>query len=1055
MSPRFLWFFLGAGVGTWWATHKNMRVDCHVQRTLASSPVPQNSSESQLVQELRTRPMTQFDRGDVWGQERERVKHFGQSAEDTVAELSEVTLNTILHRCAAWVGSDVDPDTGTPIPRMVPTHPLEICILCNHPWISHNDDNPCQDPSHINFVFRRGGFASTNCGGFHSDQERWSFLTVCVCLAAWMSHRIISGSAAAVSTLSTTAVASPAPPSVSAPPTLSISSTLPPLTAFMGVPPPVTGSVGTRRTASALRTLPHNQVAMSSTSSYRGPRRSFPAGGSPFSPDATLLIVFYPMVIPGVHEPAGYGTITLKARNDNMAGILVRLHDHHLVFNVTVPRSGMASPTDFTRQIVAYFAAHNLSLPQSPIPLTDTESALFVNQPWALLSPTRRHDILTFQPHPTISASIFGYDEFVKLGKKFKHPDPARAARFGPVYGPIDHPTFSTQDLPVEDSLTLRHACFPFRVVDGLPFANTAIPMDPQCLGPLCPSVEPIRMATPPPLPLTTLIRPRASSQSSPSIGRRVRQCPAPINESLLLPPPPTEPSSASPPHSPAIQQHIPVIVAPSPPAAPPQPPLEIGRDIARLSQVTRFQNLLQADADRAQIPFIRRFNLHALDIDSGARGVIDLLLHLHRQSVTSSGPYVLPAGVVSCSEISSTHSFFRSGHAIRVGVGSRGEEISFGPGPERAVYRQAVAFAVSDHNLWQQAPSSGFIIPVFTPGAVEVPDRTALFRAHGCLLAIHCYTLGSAPLPVSIWLLLALCNGVQAMLVPKRHLAALDPSAYQILAPWFAFGPDDTLPTNLGHPFNQFLMNVMEIQPSMIASPRTQAVHDGWTVTFSSKVLLGSTTVFTHPEFRAIQIGFDVAIGNTRFLTRFTCTHGVLPLLACMYDRQVRKADDVSSQIACDIVRHADDGTTPYYGALFRLLLLRYLQGVGHPQELRGSVIDEEEWMTEVNNRSLRARLFLEAASDSNLLPSREAWRIKVHMVGLNPPTDPALASLDVNPRPIHFHTCTYEMEAKINRPMEDLLIAACIKLDDPSYVTVFDLWLHAQLLSRDHNTA
>ena len=26
------------------------------------------------------------------------------------------------------------------------------------------------------------------------------------------------------------------------------------------------------------------------------------------------------------------------------------------------------------------------------------------------------------------------------------------------------------------------------------------------------------------------------------------------------------------------------------------------------------------------------------------------------------------------------------------------------------------------------------------------------------------------------------------------------------------------------------------------------------------------------------------------------------------MYDRQVRKADDVSSQIACDIVRHADD---------------------------------------------------------------------------------------------------------------------------------------------------
>ncbi|KAJ7134850.1 hypothetical protein C8R44DRAFT_730180 [Mycena epipterygia] len=121
MSPRFLWFFLGAGVGAWWATNKKINVDCQIHRTLAppmsSQPsqqmAPPNGSEprpemldhqtlSDIWDRERVRVrQTTYNHSDVWDQERERVRQFSQSAGDTVAELSEATLNTIMQATEA------------------------------------------------------------------------------------------------------------------------------------------------------------------------------------------------------------------------------------------------------------------------------------------------------------------------------------------------------------------------------------------------------------------------------------------------------------------------------------------------------------------------------------------------------------------------------------------------------------------------------------------------------------------------------------------------------------------------------------------------------------------------------------------------------------------------------------------------------------------------------------------------------------------------------------------------------------------------------------------
>ncbi|KAJ6469810.1 hypothetical protein C8R45DRAFT_1104951 [Mycena sanguinolenta] len=220
-------------------------------------------------------------------------------------------------------------------------------------------------------------------------------------------------------------------------PTLSVSAPAPvtafqgvapavaPITSYQGVPPTVAGSTSTRRLASALRTLPQHQAILTSSqqSSHCGSRRPFPSA-SPFSQNVSVLVAIYPLTIPGIYEPAGFGTHPLKARNDDMLDVLHRLQAHDLLVSVSVPRQGLASPVDFTRQIGAALAVHGKALPPSPHASTDPDAGQLTKQPLALLSPTRRLDIITFKPHPTISANSFGIEEFTKLGRKFANPDP-------------------------------------------------------------------------------------------------------------------------------------------------------------------------------------------------------------------------------------------------------------------------------------------------------------------------------------------------------------------------------------------------------------------------------------------------------------------------------------------------------------------------------------------------------------------------------------------------------------------------------------------------------
>ncbi|KAJ7711647.1 hypothetical protein B0H16DRAFT_1816512 [Mycena metata] len=399
-------------------------------------------------------------------------------------------------QCAVFVASEIDVRTGAAVPRLTPTSTSEVCA-CGHGWIAH-EGVPCNDATHPNYAFRRGPCPASNCGGFYSHEARWAFSTVCICMAIWMSHNgvVTLGSSAPVNSglpLPTTAT-DRLEPSLAAP-----------VHSYQGVPGVVDGPVGTRRVASALRTLPQHQattsalassaIASSSAAARRGPRRAFPAGPSPFSNTVNILFALYPLVIPGLHEPAGYGTTVLKAQNDNMLTILTRLKQHGLVFPVAVPRAGLASPQEFHAQVVAALRRRDLMLRESPTS-TNTDAAVFAEFPWVLLAPTRRESTLTFKPHPRININTFGIEEFKKLSNKFTNPDPLDGAtskliwgapRFAHVMGPINLPEFSAQDLPPTEERTLPHVCYGLRVIDRLPILTTAMAVDVGCLDGLCP----------------------------------------------------------------------------------------------------------------------------------------------------------------------------------------------------------------------------------------------------------------------------------------------------------------------------------------------------------------------------------------------------------------------------------------------------------------------------------------------------------------------------------------------------------------------------------------
>lgn len=109
------------------------------------------------------------------------------------------------------------------------------------------------------------------------------------------------------------------------------------------------------------------------------------------------------------------------------------------------------------------------------------------------------------------------------------------------------------------------------------------------------------------------------------------------------------------------------------------------------------------------------------------------------------------------------------------------------------------------------------------------------------------------------------------------------------------------------------------------------------------------------------------------------------MALLVTIFDRQIHNPEQLINvlDIKKQFVRKGL-ATTDKLADLLLLLLRRYLCGVGHPFNGDEGLVKPADIARECTNMTLRADLFLKAATDSYLLPVDPAWRVKVSAVDL-----------------------------------------------------------------------
>ncbi|KAJ7479007.1 hypothetical protein FB451DRAFT_1172130 [Mycena latifolia] len=1035
--------------------------------------------------------------------------------------------------------------------------------------------------------------------------------TLCVCGYPWNAHNPLPLTDTNISVASQPpAIFLPSGsavgfPSVAVPPqTLPLGFSTAPLDAFVALPRVTPGTANARRTESASRSLPQHQGAVANaSSSHRGPRNAYPSfstsntpfsansfspsqaaspssslatgPASPFDRLTSIAVLVWPFVVPGEHEPAGYPTCVFKIRTELALNHITAFRTYGLFFHPRVPLTGLTSPQEFTRQLTTHLAGSRLHLALDPNSSSST-AVPFNRQPWVVLTCTRYQDITTFKPHPAMNDNTFGFAEFKKLGKKLANPDPTPphntdsliviCPRYDHIRGPIT--SFSSQRRP-ERGLELPHPCYGLRILDQLQYAGNNLP-DPECYQDHCPSddeeddhetPEPERPSTPPnnTATLASLIRQRSpGSQADSSHVRRVRQrqqshsSQEAFNVDIELPDPERDPPRAP----------RPAVV-----------PFQVGVDVARVSDVARWQNYIRnaADAPLSLDPV----QIYGDTVEAVAQCVLDLLLHIQLRKHDPSLTFRLPKGVRLCDSDISLAAFFLAYGDLRIGTT---RQPGVGQGPQRAAFRTAAKLLLtSQFRFWKTAKTSEFILPNFIEVPGGISKRLSTFTAHGTFLALHCALLGHAPLPVSIWLILALVMGKESMLIPKNVLLYLDPGAYDILAPWydfhhdtpvpppaaadhplwkrdlprtsppipkparpsdqifhhgtpefcfllpliphpsfhpysplsyltqtlfvshyvpptrrvepsprasrttpgidlkwighpssalsgaafislyvFAYLPDDSLgeasihillhdsalsPARPGHfsvpLFLYDLDSQSHPQPANLDDVRTEEEHKLWTIMIFSRILLGYADPWDDPEFKALQDGFNIALRDGTQLAQTIQSRGPLAFLLCMYDRRIKAVEDVSNHLAQRINTRSSDNTTIYFAKLFDLSLRRYMQGVGHPSGLRGlGEVTDDEFLAEESNPLLRSNLVLSACGDTDMRPMDDAWKIRTSMI---------IA-------PMHFHTCSYEVDVKVDLALQDLLLEGMG--DDDTACTTFDTYIHSQFLNRTHNS-
>ncbi|KAK7019385.1 hypothetical protein VNI00_018098 [Paramarasmius palmivorus] len=901
-----------------------------------------------------------------------------------------------------------------------------------------------------------------------------------------------------------------------------------PISGSFTIPTQVAGNMNQRRVNSYQNRCPQNTTVLGGAMAAARSHALDPLSVSsvPSTSLRKIGIMIHPLLVSGPGRiPEGLESHPPTYDPATLHEVITHFKSRALYTYMMVPSTGLIRSSDITCHLRIHLGPHNIQMPAPQSPSLSSDPDSLVNQPFRILDFTKSRNPDLFRGKPSmLNDNSLTYPGItgMNINKKTSRIDVNAATNeeipvlfIAPAHGHLQAPLTNLTVDPSEVPLDLQaqmHQCFAWRILShdaGLLYhpPQETVATRQQCLpSPMCPrpterpstpprsSVNPSTIPQCRPLQLSPSsqpplrqVRSRPTRQQEPVSSQRSASSTAPASVQNTPTSTATQVSHPTPPPTSTNQEHRPA--APQVRSLP--PPLSEA-DMVTFKQLSQWEKRVKSP--NQHLPVLK---CEFASSNAGAHYLATILQHLSDPATSSSPLPVTEGTLVSPTNPVSLRSFFGANMQVTVNG-------SPGPGPRRQI------FTVAAENLkkrgWEHASGdSPFIVPRLPTFLTDDAATCSRLRGDGALLASMLFQYKVAPLPVSPWVMFYLLSGADFVRqIPPTLIEALDPAGFAVYSPILQLKPNEERPMQILHPINQFLITVLETQPSHLPPRMTQEDIDNTQSAAFAAVFFNMKPErhpFQHPGLIALREGFCVRAGpgNTTIVEvslsvsrEFNPKKADRPLHQTLQGlppaKVVGRIYNLFPSQMKDFLRHIVVGIAepdlqdpcicflehqgiddddflldtlghkhlPLYTKLFQYHLHRFLSGTGVPTTFSYPGTASQFSDTQLSDPFFRAKLFLMTSTALPNPPATPNWKIEIKTT--NAPLNVRGRSLSstVVP-PLLFHTCTREIDVHINAAMREMLVKVPLPAQNASEKlpkgTVFDGWLFEQISHKDRD--
>ncbi|TFK82278.1 hypothetical protein K466DRAFT_603805 [Polyporus arcularius HHB13444] len=394
-----------------------------------------------------------------------------------------------------------------------------------------------------------------------------------------------------------------------------------------------------------------------------------------------------------------------------------------------------------------------------------------------------------------------------------------------------------------------------------------------------------------------------------------------------------------------------------------------------------------------------------------------------------------------------------RHGAALDLRVGD-----AIGSSPLRSLLRLCVQRLVGDERYWKAVGRYRCV----RPGPSGVVERETHLTLCGYFALLQMVSIHVGPLPISPMVLRYAIEGRDAALsFDSMFIRLIDPDLYDRLAPWDEYEWGTALPSDPSHPLITLIFSA-GVDVKVFSDPPRHAELEWMERHLVAQSVFDGTELASDANgLRSFRQGMHIALAGGRTLDEsfaYSCREYLAVMCSVRLNdislliRHIEFKSALDRRAAEQQSAHSEDMPDSSWDVIFedafKERVKAYLKGRGHPDhpDVR-VVVGEDVFVRDRDDPLLRARLFLQMMSGSDLVPPNGDWKLKIYFrhVGRRGPL-PEGASIG-HIHPINVHACFYDCTVTVDEGVRYLL------REDHTGL-LFDVWFHGAVLDpHDYN--